>query len=518
MKKILFVFILFFVLIINVKAESLNTSLECSPVTVYKNETITCDIYVTPNDFVLNGLQANYSLINGSFVSFEPSSSFSVKNSGELESKGFVLTSVSNITSKTKVGVLKVRSNSTPGYVNIKLTNISASKPNYESIDGNDILNKIQLLFSLDKPFIEDMSYQYNKVTLTIKEDESANKYKIYRSTSSSSGYKYLSTISSNVYEDTNVVVGKTYYYKVKSVNDESTKVYTSSYSDYRKVTTRLSTPEINVSSVNATSVTLSWNKVTGAQGYRIYRSTSLNGTYLLIKTITSGSTLTYKNTSRVTNTTYYYKIKAYRVVSGSKKYSYYSNKVSARPVLNKPIIESVSNDYYRYIKININRVSYSHGYNIYRSETEDGTYKYIGSTTKETYYDKTSKEGINYYYKVKAYRKYSGKKKYSEYSEVSLGLRLNDTINISVTKEKSKLIFNITKIENVSKYEIWRKDTKNGSYKLIKTLDSNNYLEQDVITYENNNLKSNKTYYYKVRVKYNNYSDYKYLTIKTIK
>ncbi len=58
-------------------------------------------------------------------------------------------------------------------------------------------------------------------------------------------------------------------------------------------------------------AVSLSWKKIPGATGYKIYRATSKNGKYTAIKTIKKGSTTNYKNTGLKSRKTYYYKIKA---------------------------------------------------------------------------------------------------------------------------------------------------------------------------------------------------------------
>ena len=69
----------------------------------------------------------------------------------------------------------------------------------------------------------------------------------------------------------------------------------------------------------------LTWNAVSGATSYKVYRATSQNGTYSLLGSVT---TTTYVNTGAKANTTYYYKIVAVKGTAVSD----FSNIVSARP------------------------------------------------------------------------------------------------------------------------------------------------------------------------------------------
>lgn len=76
------------------------------------------------------------------------------------------------------------------------------------------------------------------------------------------------------------------------------------------------------------TSIKLSWSIVIGASGYEIYRSTLSDGTYSLVNTTTS---LSYINTGLISGRTYYYKIRAYRMVGTTKVYSGYTTVAYAK-------------------------------------------------------------------------------------------------------------------------------------------------------------------------------------------
>lgn len=75
----------------------------------------------------------------------------------------------------------------------------------------------------------------------------------------------------------------------------------------------------VNLKSVSRTktSVTISWDKTPYASGYYIYRSTSYDGTYKLIATVSS-TKLKYTDKGLASGTCYFYKVKAYKKVNGS--------------------------------------------------------------------------------------------------------------------------------------------------------------------------------------------------------
>ena len=214
------------------------------------------------------------------------------------------------------------------------------------------------------------------------------------------------------------------------SVDTKKAGVYTLTYSvedsDSNKTTVtrkitvaaylkKVENAKASSSSYNSNKIT--WNKVSGANGYKIYRATSKNGKYSSIKTITSGSTLSYINTGLQTGKTYYYKVRAYRLVNGSKVYGKYSSYASAKPSLLKPSISLSSGKRKAYIKWN--KISGANGYEIYRSTSKNGKYSKIKTLTGTSYTNCNLSSKKVYYYKVRAYRNVNGKKVYSPYSSI---------------------------------------------------------------------------------------------------
>ena len=78
-------------------------------------------------------------------------------------------------------------------------------------------------------------------------------------------------------------------------------------------------------------NVTVSWSKVSAAKGYKVYRAASREGedyrytSYRCIKTVSSKNTVKYTDKTVKPGKKYFYKVKAYKVVNGKKKYSKYT-------------------------------------------------------------------------------------------------------------------------------------------------------------------------------------------------
>ena len=87
-----------------------------------------------------------------------------------------------------------------------------------------------------------------------------------------------------------------------------------------------LARPVVTISRTDKGKPKLSWKAVTGAVKYKVYRSTTKDGNYNLLKTVTG---TTHTNTGATAGTTYYYKVIA--VHSNTNANSAYSNVVSMK-------------------------------------------------------------------------------------------------------------------------------------------------------------------------------------------
>ena len=155
-----------------------------------------------------------------------------------------------------------------------------------------------------------------------------ANGYEIYRASSKNGKYSKVKTITNEKtlrFDDTKLETGRTYYYKVRAYKTINNKKVYSDYSSVVSTTLKLSKPSVTLSSAYR-KVYVKWKKVNDASGYEVYRASSKTGKYSKVKTITKGSTVSYMNSNLASKKKYYYKVRAFKVVSGKKVYSSYSD------------------------------------------------------------------------------------------------------------------------------------------------------------------------------------------------
>ena len=158
---------------------------------------------------------------------------------------------------------------------------------------------------------------------------ENAEKYLVYRREAGKGSFTRLTTVTGLSYTDAAVKANTSYYYTVKAASEKwGSEVY-SQYDKNVLVQTptpkKPAKPSLTVKAGKKQAV-LAWKKVSLASGYQVYRASSKNGKYSLVTTIKKGNTVFYTNKKLKTGKTYYYKVRAYRTVSGKKVYGAYSS------------------------------------------------------------------------------------------------------------------------------------------------------------------------------------------------
>lgn len=250
----------------------------------------------------------------------------------------------------------------------------------------------------------------YNTIAINWKTVSGANGYRVYRKAEGETSWQTLSTLSGKStlsYTDKTATCGVKYSYTVRAYRTVSKS---NKYGLYNKTGLSARTlPDqttLTAKSETYNKIKLSWVKSKGASGYKIYRKTD-HGTYSMIKTITSQSTLNYTDTVDC-GVEYYYYVTAYTTVNKTEYGSFDSTAVKCKAVPVTPTLNSAVSKSSKTITVSWTPVSGASGYYVYRKDPVNKTYKIIDDQltgTAKSFTDVNVESGVKYTYTVKAYR-----------------------------------------------------------------------------------------------------------------
>lgn len=171
----------------------------------------------------------------------------------------------------------------------------------------------------------------------------------------------------------------------------------------------------------SANTVKMSWNKVSGATGYRVYQYNTSTKKWKAVANI-KNTNYTFKNLK--SGTTYKFTVRAYKNQGGktylSPKYTTFTTSTTPSTVSFKVTAGS------KKATVKWNKVTGATGYKVYYKTSKNGSWKCLKTTNnKTTSYTKTGlTKGKTYYFTVKAYRTVSGKTYNGSYATKSIKVK----------------------------------------------------------------------------------------------
>ena len=347
--------------------------------------------------------------------------------------------------------------------------------------NGNGNLTSATLHCAPDAPVVKiSNSSASGKPVLTWKAVSGATSYKVYRSTTKGSGYSLLGTTTATSYTNTGAKAGTTYYYRVKACNDAGLSPYSNIVSGkVKSVTPKPSAPVVKIgNSASSGKPMLTWNAVSGATSYKVYRATSQNGTYSLLGTVTVTN---YTNTGAKAGVTYYYKVKAVNSAGESA----YSNIVSGRATVTTLTMGHSSTS--GKPQLTWKAVSGAASYKVYRATAKNGAYTVINTTKALTYTNTGAALGTTYYYKVEALNAAGKSIGFSAIVEGKVAPVL--AVGYSSVSGKPQLTWKA--VPGATEYQVYRSTQQNSGYTKINTTTATGYV--------NTGAKAGTTYYYRI-------------------
>ena len=236
--------------------------------------------------------------------------------------------------------------------------------------------------------------------------------YRVYRYDPEQEKYVHIKTTSKCSYADEDVTAGTSYKYKVRCYWKIGGKKYYGTVSSATEVTVPLAKVSgVKTKKRGSTYLTISWDKVSGSSGYRLYQYDSGAKAYQSIATISGGSTTSYKIGNLKGATEYRFKVKSYKkvddVVTWGTASAEFKESTNPLKVRNVKLSKKSAN-----VTIKWDKVAGATGYQLYRYNSGKKKYEKIATIRNNktfSYKDKNLKKGKQYTYKIRAYKSYDG-------------------------------------------------------------------------------------------------------------
>ncbi len=372
----------------------------------------------------------------------------------------------------------------------------------------------------LETPVLKKATYVDGEITITWDPVDGASGYRVYRKPAGGSWGGIATTTDTN-YTDDQLEANTTYYYTVRAFRGEEDRAFANTYSsaywsDFESpgvsaaTVYEISTPKLKKATASDGTITVTWNEVSDADGYRVYRKPS-GGSW---GGIASTNELTYTDSQVENGVTYYYTVRAYKgdqekVLSNTYYVKYWSNfespgvSATASTTLATPSLVKASASGGS-VTISWKAVSGASGYRVYRKPS-GGSWAGFATTEDLSYTDTGNLEiGTTYYYTVRAYKgdyETASQNTYmaaywSGFESPGVSAKVTSVLSTPslVSAKNSEGANTITwkAVDGADGYRVYRKPS-GGSWAGFATTNELSYTDMD-------KLEIGSTYYYTVR------------------
>lgn len=255
----------------------------------------------------------------------------------------------------------------------------------------------------------------------------------------------------------------------------------------------------LTVTGKTKNTVSISWDKVSGAEGYEIYTKTG-SGSYKLAKTVTSTS---YKFTSLSAGELFSCKVRAYGKIGDTKRKGVFSSAITCSTYYKTLSSVSQSTTSAKSVKLKWSKVSNATSYIIYKYNSSTKKYERLTSTTSNSYTVSGLSAATSYAFKIVSRAKIDGVKVDYAYGKITVktspskptGLKVSNTTAVTANIKWNK-------VKGAEKYVVYRLGS-NGKYSKIATVKTNSYRDTQ--------LSSIQKYKYKIKACLSSNGSYRY-------
>ena len=212
------------------------------------------------------------------------------------------------------------------------------------------------------------------------------------------------------------------YSFRIKSFRKAGGKIEYSEYASLKAATSFGGVNSLTVKSYTASAITLAWSKNASANGYIIEQYKG--GKWVQIAKTASNAVVSYTVSGLAADTTYTFRVRAYKTAAGKTIYSEYA-RLAAKTRIAKVASFRVTGTTISAVELSWNKNAKATGYiiEIYRG----GKWTAIATTKNNTTLRFTMKglaRNTTYSFRIKAFRKTGSTTEFSEYSGLKAATR----------------------------------------------------------------------------------------------
>ena len=337
--------------------------------------------------------------------------------------------------------------------------------------------------------------YDGSEAILSWSKAPLANKYRLFKRVAGTSDWgEELRIVNGTSYKDADVTPGTTYEYAVQTWALLGDAYCYGPLKVYDFTVTQLDAPVLTVKNTDS-GISISIAEISGAEGYKFYRSTDgVNFTQIAKTTET-----TYEDTTAAVGTTYYYRGRAYTSLGGAS----YSPVSTAVDIVK---LSPISLDLYydgEIVKLSFEASSTATKYRIFKRVAGTKDWGETVVTTTNTYYiDTDVAPNTTYEYAVQDWTLIGDKYCYGTLKLHTLTTSQPETPVLKTSSGTGSYTLSITPITDVTGYEFYRSTDGENFIQIAKTA---------VPTYTDTSATEGIMYYYKARAYFQSYSTVNY-------
>lgn len=350
--------------------------------------------------------------------------------------------------------------------------------------------------------------------------------YRVFCRASEDAAWEEITTVSATAWTDTSDSDAFQYAVRAYKLRDSQTDAPETIWSDYACV----QAPVVQASEKAASAkpdiptlvsaeapasggVTITWQPVSNADGYYIYRKSGDHWNKLHI--VRGASVCTYTDTRTAPSTSYTYTVRAFTRSRGITLSDYDEAGVtattsSAAPspdpaptiAISEPQLGTVTSGGYNKLTVTWASVSGADGYYIYRrtSSADWKLLKTVSGGSITSYTDTSVSCGVTYSYTVSAYQTINGTNVFSSYNSTGIsGRAVPSAPTLKSAESASATSIKLTwgAVSGATGYHIYRRTSTTADWKYLTTLVGERY------SYTDTNLVNGQRYYYTVAAYY---------------